>query len=75
MGFAPFLFGCYLLMYRGVWNSRVLLSDFSLSVLVASVVFVYFGYRLVYWTWQLTEIGEALRSERLIVSVTSDPRP
>jgi hypothetical protein len=67
-GFAPFLFGCYLLFFRGAWNGRLLLVDFSVGALFASAAFVYLGYRLVYWTWRLTEIGEAVRAGRLVIS-------
>jgi hypothetical protein len=74
-GFAPFLFGCYLLFVRGFWNGRTLISGFSLSRVVPVIAFVYFGYRLVYWTWQLAEIGEALRSGRLVVSEAARPAP
>jgi hypothetical protein len=67
-GFGPYLFGTYLALYRGLWNGRLVFTNFSLASLAAAVAFLYFGYRLVYWTWQLTEIGEALRSGRLRVA-------
>lgn len=66
-GFAPFLFGCYLVFLRGFWNGRLLFSHFSVTHLIATLVFIYLGYRIVYWCWQLSEIAEAIRTGRLVV--------
>ena len=70
VGLLPYAFGCYLLFYRGLWTGRTLLEDFSFGTLLGCLLFVYFGYRLVYWTWLFTELGEALRSHRLVVTAS-----
>lgn len=66
-GMLPYVYGVYLVGYEGLWSIRGLVQHFSLVQLVPSVLFVYFGYRVVYWTWQLTEIAEGLRTGRIVV--------
>ena len=68
VGIVPYAFGCYLIFYRGVWGGRLLLESFTIGRLAATIAFVYLGYRLVYWTWQLSEIAEARRSGRLVLA-------
>ena len=67
-GFAPYLFGCYLVFIRGMWNARHLLQAFTIGSLLASAAFIYLGYRLVYWTGRLSEIGEGLRTGQIVIS-------
>lgn len=66
-GLLPYLFGCYLVFYRGFWSCRVLFQDFSLYRLLASLAFIYFGYRVVFWCHQLSALGDALRSGNVVV--------
>lgn len=66
-GFIPYLYGLYLFAYEGLWSAAEL-SQFTLSALAASLFFIYFGYRIIYWTWQLSEIAGAVQSGRVILS-------
>lgn len=68
LGFFPYLFGCYLVFIRGMWNGRDTLVDFSIGRLFATIAFVYLGYRIVHWTHVLSEIGESLRTGKLVLS-------
>ena len=45
-----------------------LFSDFSFGLLIASAAFILGGYLIVYWTHQLSEVGEAIRTGRLVVA-------
>ena len=69
-GLIPYTFGCYLLFFRGIWNGRALLTEFSFSALLAALAFIFIGYRLVFWTWQLSEIADAIRTGKLVVGKT-----
>lgn len=66
-GLVPYGFGCYLVFYRGFWDSRVLFHEFSVARLLASLAFIYVGYRLVVWCAQLTDLGASIRSGKLVV--------
>jgi hypothetical protein len=54
----------FLVFVRGVWNARVLVGTPAIGAIIAVAAFIYLGYRMVYWTWKLSEIGEAIRSGR-----------
>lgn len=60
-----YLLGCYLVFLEGAGGVWTLFRSFSISSLVWSLAAIFFGYRLVYQTWLLTEIGEAVRTGRL----------
>ena len=65
-GFVPYLFGLYLFAYEGVGGLWASFQPFSLLRLLMPLVFAYFGYRLIYWTWQLSEIAELRRTGAII---------
>jgi hypothetical protein len=56
-GFVPYIFGCYLFFYEGLWSLRHLLSGFSSSQLAAGSFFVLIGYATVYGIYQVSELG------------------
>lgn len=66
-GLVPYVFGCYLVFYRGFWGSRVLFHEFSAARLLASLAFIYLGFRLLVWGAQLTQLGTALRNGKMVV--------
>ena len=66
-GFAPYVFGVYLTFFEGLWEARALLHSFSITYLLSRLVFIYLGYKLVKWTYQLSEIANQLRSGRLLI--------
>lgn len=67
-GFLTYAYGLYLFGYEGVWAARRLVGDFSAPGLIAALAFAYFGYRVVYWIWRMSEIAEARRTGRIVLS-------
>ena len=67
-GILPYLYGLYLFAYEGLWSIRGLVQQFTLLHLLTTLLFIYFGYRVVYWTWQLTELADGLRTGSIVVS-------
>ena len=66
-GFVPYVYGLYLLVYEGLWGVRALFQHFSVLGLTTCLAFVYFGYRIVHWTWRLSEIAEGRRTGKILV--------
>jgi hypothetical protein len=67
-GFLPHMFSLYLCLYRGLWESHRLLDDFSIDHVAAIAAFLYLGYRLAWWTLQMTEVGVALQAGNIVIS-------
>jgi len=66
-GLFPYLFGCYVTFVRGLYPMLSIFGDFSWTRVLTAVVFAFVGYRIVFWTWQLSEIASALTKGRLVV--------
>ena len=60
LGWFPYLFGCYVTFYEGLWRLRLLLNGFSIGTLLASVVFVVLGYMVVLGIYRVSELGQRL---------------
>lgn len=43
-GFIPYIFGAYLVFYRGFWRMKCLFAEFSIIILLEAVLFVLIGY-------------------------------
>lgn len=65
-----YILGCYLVFLEGLLGGWRLLSAFSASGLAWSLAAVFLGYKIVYHTWLLTEIGERVRVKRLRIDPT-----
>ena len=59
VGLVPYLFGCYLVFYEGLWRLRLLLEGFSVGVLVVVLLYVVGGYAVVSAIYNVTEYGRA----------------
>lgn len=67
-GFAPYLFGVYLFFYEGLWGLVAPVSSgFSITHVLGRLIFIYLGYKLVKWTYQMSEIGDQLSSGNLVI--------
>ena len=55
--FVPYLYGCYLCFYEGLWRLIRTFSAFSLWSLVLSLLFMVLGFKFVSATYKLTEFG------------------
>lgn len=66
-GFIPYGFGCYLVFYRGFWGLRQLFVGFTIAGLLACILFVVSGYRLVNGMYLLTELVEKASKKEIIL--------
>ena len=66
-GFIPYLFGTYLVFYRGVWSLRPLLSSFSFAVLVEGLFFLITGYAIVLAIYHMTELSRAVKEGEILI--------
>lgn len=55
--FIPYLFGCYLFFYRGLWYLTRLRTGFSIIVVLKSFVFILIGYSVVNGIYRLSELS------------------
>jgi uncharacterized membrane protein YhdT len=60
VSWVPYLCGCYLTFYEGFWRMRLLLEEFSIGTLLASVVFVVLGYMVVLGIYRVSELATKL---------------
>jgi hypothetical protein len=60
--FVPYLYGCYLCLYEGLWRLVRTFSAFSLKSLVLSIIFTILGYKVVSATYKVTEFGRKVDS-------------
>jgi hypothetical protein len=64
-GFIPYLFGCYLFFYRGMWRLADLVEGFAFLTVVKAVCFIVLGYVVVSGLYRLTEIVRMSKEGRL----------
>jgi len=61
-GFVPYVFGCYLFFYEGLWRLTRLRAGFSANTIVLAVAFLVGGYWVVAGTHA---VSEAARFQRI----------
>jgi hypothetical protein len=66
-GFIPYVFGCYLVFYKGFWQSKGLFASFSARGLVARLVFVILGYQVVNGFYRVTEFVDKVAKKEIIL--------
>ncbi len=71
-GFIPFLFGCYLVFYRGFWRLSNLFAEFSVWTIVAAVCFVLVGYAVVSGIHKVSEFVGLVDEGKIVLKVGSD---
>lgn len=57
LGGFPWLVGCYFFFYKGLWSLSYLANGFSAGLIFKALIWVIFGYSLVYSAWAVSEIG------------------
>jgi hypothetical protein len=65
--FIPYLLGCYLVFYEGLWRLVRVFDNFSLVTVVIALAFIVIGYIIVNGCYKLTEVCRAVNDGRLIV--------
>ena len=63
----PYVLGCYLAFYEGLWGLVRLFSGFSFSSLLWSVVSCVLGFTIVNGMYRLTELCRAVYEGRIVV--------
>lgn len=63
----PFAVSVFLTFYQGIWESRLLLTHFTIGILVYRIASIYIGFRLAVHLAQLTDILNHLSHGRLVV--------
>ncbi len=59
--FIPYLFGCYLFFYDGIWRLLKLFHTFSWWIFFLSLIFIILGYSLVSATYKVTEFDKKIK--------------
>ena len=54
-GFIPYLFGLYLVFYRGFWRLKDLSMGFSIAIIIEGACFILAGYAVVSGIYKLSE--------------------
>ena len=72
-GFLPYLLGLYLVLVEGFWTLRTVSESFSARYILGRLLFIYLGYRLVSWTYQLSKIGRSIDSGAIVIEDVSNP--
>lgn len=65
--FIPYLFGCYLFFYEGLWRVLSLIDRFSWGGVIITLAYILGGYAVVSAVYKLSEF---VRSERAMVDHT-----
>jgi hypothetical protein len=65
--FIPYILGCYMTFYEGLWRLRHLLQEFTFTTLLTSIAFVILGFSLVNGVYRVTELCYAVDKGKLIV--------
>jgi len=67
-GFFPYLFGCFLVFYKGFWSFKYLLISFSFWKLISPAIWILLGYRIVSQFHLMTELGRSIDEGRIKVN-------
>jgi len=65
--FVPYLFGCYLVFYEGLWRLRTLVAQFSILTIIFSLLFMVGGYLVVNGTYRMSEFGRRVDEGRIVI--------
>jgi len=66
-GSIPYVFGCYLVFYEGLYGSVRLISNFTFGPLLASAFYLVTGYAIVVSIYRVTKFARALDEGRIVV--------
>ena len=66
-GFVPYAFGCYLVLYEGLWGFVRLRDAFAFGSIIAATFYVIAGYLIVVAIYRVSEFGRALDEGRMAV--------
>lgn len=66
--FVPYLFGCYLCFYEGIWRLFSLRRGFSLWAMILSLLFIFLGYSVVNGTYKATELAKDIDGGTICVT-------
>lgn len=65
LAFFAYLYGCFLVFYKGFWSFKYLFISFSLLKLAVPFIWIVLGYRIVDQLYLLTEFGKAIKEGKI----------
>lgn len=68
----PYVYGCYLCFYEGLWQIVVLFRSFTLTRLLAALFCTVAGYVLVNAIHRVTEFASGLRDGRILIRMEKE---
>ncbi len=71
-GFLPYVLGCYLFFFEGIWQIVGLFKSFSFLRLVAALVFLVAGYSLVSGCHRVSAFARGLSEGRIVIREEGD---
>lgn len=66
-GMIPYLFGCYLVFYEGLYRLRFLFQGFSFRIIIVACLFIILGYAMVEGIYHISEFGRQVDEGKIIV--------
>ncbi len=66
-GWIPYIFGCYLVFYKGFWGFTLLTSGFSTIIILKSLLFIVLGYTIVSSIYKATEFVKAVDENKIAI--------
>ncbi|MBI1803593.1 MAG: hypothetical protein HY033_12550 [Ignavibacteriae bacterium] len=73
-GFLPWIFGSYLVFYKGLWLGISLFQEFSFLNLIKHIGFVGIGYVIVLKFYKITEIDRAIAEGQINIAIEESHR-
>lgn len=58
--FVPFVLGCYLVFYEGLWRLRFIENGFSFGIIAATIIYVVGGFGVVKATYNVSEFARSI---------------
>jgi hypothetical protein len=66
-GFIPYLFGLYLVFYRGFWRLKDLSVGFSIAIIIEGTCFVLAGYVVVSGIYKLSKFARKVDDGKILI--------
>jgi hypothetical protein len=66
-GFIPYLFGCYLAFYEGLYRLSFLLHGFSFRTIAVACLFIILGYAMGKGIYRISEFGRQVDEGKIVV--------
>lgn len=72
LGFIPYLLGCFLIFYKGFWAFGYLFNSFSSWGLIAPIIWILLGYRIISQLYLMTELGRLISEGKIKIEKNNE---